>query len=87
MTNSTVHEKFKKTTRKKVVIGKHVIIGANTVIFPGCTIKEGTSVGAMSLINQNTKNWGVYFGIPAKLKKKRKIIPKILINKFLKFQK
>lgn len=78
MTGSTVDKKFKKDNCKKVLLEKHVIIGANSVIFPGCILKEGSSIGACSLVKKDTKAWGVYYGIPAKFKKKRK---KILINK------
>ena len=69
MTNSTINKKFKKINKKKVLLKKHCIIGTNSVVFPGCTLEQGTAVGAMSLINQNTKSWSVYAGIPASLKK------------------
>lgn len=78
MTGSTVDKKLKKDTCKKVLLEKHVIIGANSVIFPGCVLKEGSSIGACSLVKKDTKAWCVYYGIPARFKKKRK---KILINK------
>jgi acetyltransferase-like isoleucine patch superfamily enzyme len=72
MTNPTIPEKYKNVLRKKVTIGKHVIIGASSIVLPGVEISEGCSVGAMSLITKNTEPWGVYFGIPAKRLKNRK---------------
>lgn len=86
MTNSTINKKFKKINKKRVLLKKHCIIGTNSVIFPGCTLEEGTAVGAMSLINKNTKSWSVYVGVPANFKKIRKKIPSSLIKKFSKLK-
>ena len=58
----------------KVLLEKFVIIGANSVIFPGCVLKEGSAIGACSLVNRDTEPWGIYYGTPAKFKKKRKPI-------------
>jgi acetyltransferase-like isoleucine patch superfamily enzyme len=86
MTNSTINQEFKKITKGKIIIEKHVIIGTNSIILPGCLIREGSSIGAMSLVNKNTKSWSVYFGIPATYKKKRKKISQRLINRFINFK-
>ncbi len=82
MTNSTVDKKFKKEIYKKIIIKKHSIIGCNSVIFPGSILEEGTSVGAMSLINFKTKKWGVYVGVPAKIIKKRRKVKKSFLSDF-----
>lgn len=66
MTNPTILDEYRNCTFAKVVVGKHAIIGANSMIMPGCNIAEGVAVGAMSLIFRPTKEWGIYFGIPAK---------------------
>ena len=55
----------------KVTIEKHAIIGAGSVVLPGCRIAEGCSVGALSLINRDLKPWGVYAGTPASRIKER----------------
>ena len=72
LTNPTIPEKFLNTKIKKVVIGRHVIIGSGSVILPGVTIGEGSSVGALSLVNKSLENWGIYLGVPAKKIKSRK---------------
>jgi len=72
MVNSLIPTKYKKETFAKVVIGRHVIIGAGSIVMPGVDLAEGCSVGAMTLINQSTEVWGVYVGIPAKRIKERK---------------
>jgi galactoside O-acetyltransferase len=71
MTNSTINKKYKKEIKEKVLIDRHVIIGANSVVLPGVHLKEGTSVGACSLIIKTTDEWSIYCGQPAKNIKKR----------------
>ena len=72
LTNPTVPAKFKKETKRPVHIGRHCIVGTNSIIFPGVTLHEGTSVGAMSMVTKSTEPWSVYFGAPAKRLKSRK---------------
>ena len=66
LTNPTVSAKYKKGIKKEIVIGRHVIVGAGSIIMPGVTLKEGTSVGAMSLVRKSTEEWSIYLGNPAK---------------------
>jgi acetyltransferase-like isoleucine patch superfamily enzyme len=84
MVNSLVDARFKSETLSKVVLLKHVIIGTNSVILPGVTIAEGCSAGAMTLLNKNTDEWGVYVGSPAKRIKERKKDLLALESQFLK---
>jgi acetyltransferase-like isoleucine patch superfamily enzyme len=72
MTNPTLPSKYKRETKRAVNIGKHVIIGASSIIFPGVHLAEGCSVGALALVSKSTKPWGVYVGNPAKRVKERK---------------
>ena len=71
MTNSTIPERYKNETKKPVHIGDHCIIGTNSLVMPGVTLAEGTSVGAMSMITKSTDEWTVYVGVPAKKLKNR----------------
>jgi galactoside O-acetyltransferase len=71
LTNPTVPDAYKKETKAPVFIGRHVIVGACTIVLPGVIIAEGTSVGAMSMVTKSTLEWSVYFGIPAKKIKNR----------------
>jgi acetyltransferase-like isoleucine patch superfamily enzyme len=71
LTNPTVPKQFKNVQIAKVVLGKHVIVGAGAVILPGCEIGEGSSIGALSLVTKSLEPWGVYFGTPAKRLKAR----------------
>lgn len=72
MTNSTIPKKYKFEKFESVYIGKNVIIGARSVILPGCNIADGCSIGAMTLVTKPTLPWGIYFGVPAKRIKERK---------------
>jgi len=71
LTNPTVYKKYTGGKNGKVKLLKHVIIGANSVILPKITINEGSSVGALSLVNRNLADWGVYFGSPVTMIKQR----------------
>ncbi len=71
MTNPTVDSEFKSETKKSVSIGRHVIIGASSIVFPGVDLAEGCSVGAMTLVSKSTQPWGIYVGNPAKRIKER----------------
>ena len=72
LTNPTVPAIYKRETRKAVFIGRHCIVGTGSLIFPGVTLGEGCSVGAMSMVTKSTEEWSVYFGVPAKKIKRRK---------------
>ncbi len=71
MTNQLVPIEFTKVQRQQVVLEPHVIVGSGSVILPGVVLKQGTSVGALSLIKKSTKEFSVYAGIPAKKIKNR----------------
>ncbi|MBF39149.1 acyltransferase [Idiomarina sp. UBA4520] len=71
LTNPTVPADYKAEKKAPVVLGRHVIVGAGSLIFPGVTIADGCSVGALSLVNKSTESWGIYVGNPAKRVKER----------------
>lgn len=72
LTNPTVPRELKRETFAAVHLGRHVIIGANAIVFPGVSIAEGCSVGAMALVNRSTEPWGIYVGNPARRFKDRR---------------
>lgn len=79
MVNSTIPKHLKKEIFSKVIISSNCIIGANSVVFPGVNMGEGTAVGACSLVLNDTDEWSVYVGAPAKkLKSRRKDILKLV---------
>ena len=66
LTNPMIPTKYKNLNTGKVVLRKHVIVGSASVILPGVEIKEGTAVGALSLVTKSLDEWSIYVGIPAK---------------------
>jgi len=72
MTNPMVPDKYRKVESKPIHIGRHVIIGSTSVVFPGVNIAEGSSFGAFTLINKDSEPWSINVGIPFKKIKERK---------------
>jgi acetyltransferase-like isoleucine patch superfamily enzyme len=71
LTNPTIPEKYKNVYRNKIVIGRHVIIGCSSMVFPGVSIGEGCSIGAGSIVNKGLEPWGIYVGSPVRRIKDR----------------
>lgn len=77
LTNPTVPTEYTDIKKSFVRIGKHAIIGTNTVIFPGVTIGEGAAVGAGCVVRKNLNPWTVYVGAdckPLKLRDKASVL-------------
>ncbi len=64
LTGPTLPAEYTGGKAGKVVLKRHVIIGAGSVVLPGCTIGEGCSIGALSLVATDLEPWGIYAGIP-----------------------
>ena len=72
MTNPMVPAKYKPTSISKAVhIGKHAIVGCNSVVLPGVDIPEGAAVGSLSCVTRSLEPWSINIGIPAKKKSDR----------------
>jgi len=57
----------------KIIICKHCIIGAGSVVLPNVICNEGATVGALSLVKSNLEEYSIYAGIPAiKIKSRNK---------------
>lgn len=66
LTNPMIPKEYKNLNTGKVILRKYVIIGSGSVILPSVEIKEGTAVGALSLVNKSLDEWSVYAGIPVR---------------------
>ncbi|MEG0019145.1 MAG: acyltransferase, partial [Oscillospiraceae bacterium] len=71
MTSSVIPEKYKNTIKSDITVGKYVIVGTGCSILVGATIADGVAVGAMSLVQCELQEWGIYAGIPCKRIKER----------------
>ncbi|MGN0983806.1 MAG: acyltransferase [Gemmiger sp.] len=66
MPHPTIPDRYRGVTEKPVILEKHALVGTGCTILPGVTLREGTAVGAMSLVNRDTEAWSIYIGVPAK---------------------
>lgn len=71
MTNPMVPDIYRNVESKPVYIGRHVLIGSTSVVVPGVHLAEGSAFGSFSFITEDSKEWGIYIGIPAKRVKER----------------
>jgi acetyltransferase-like isoleucine patch superfamily enzyme len=65
----------------KITICDFSTIGTGAIIFPKVTLREGSAIGAMSLVNKDTDSWGIYVGNPAKRVKERSKLVKEIYDK------
>ena len=71
MTNPMVPDEVRNVIKGKVVLKKHALIGASSLVLPGVTFEEGAATGACSLITKSCDEWSLYVGTPAKKIKDR----------------
>lgn len=72
MSNPLLPEEYTNVESQPVIMKKHTIIGAGSVVLPGVILQEGSSFGAMSLITKSSNPWSINVGIPSKQIKNRK---------------
>lgn len=72
LTNPTVPDAYKSVVHGEVILKKHVIIGAGSIILPGVIIGEGTAIGALSLVAKSIEPFKIAIGNPLKVIKDRK---------------
>ena len=61
-----IPEAFSGAQHADVIVRRHGLIGAGSVVLPGVTVGEGSAVGALSFVNCSLEAWGVYAGVPAR---------------------
>ncbi len=49
-----------------IILGRHCIVGANSVVMPSVTFFDGACLGALSLAKRDLEAWFLYAGIPAR---------------------
>jgi galactoside O-acetyltransferase len=72
LTNPTVPATFTNVKKGIIKIGKHAIIGTNTIVFPNVIIGEGCSVGAGAIVRKNLEPWTIYAMVNGRLKALKK---------------
>ena len=71
MANSVISDELKKVKTGNILLKKHALVGCYSVILPGVILEHATSVGAHSLVKNNTEAFDIVGGTPAKFIKKR----------------
>lgn len=66
LTGPTVPDAFRNVTNGPVILSKHVIVGAGSVILPGVTIGLAASIGALTLIRKDVPPFAIMGGNPAR---------------------
>lgn len=73
MTNPTIPNKYRPTMKiGKVVIGKHSILGSNTIVHCDVELGEGTATGSGTIVTKSLPDWVIWIGSPARFYKKRR---------------
>jgi acetyltransferase-like isoleucine patch superfamily enzyme len=67
LTGPTVSADLRNVQAARIVIGRHAVIGANSVVLPGTQVEEGAMVGALSLARGTLEAWKVHAGAPARV--------------------
>ncbi len=68
----------------EIIIKKHCIVGAGSVVLPNIVLNEGSSIGALSLVNKSLESYKLYAGIPARFIKNRNKSEILSLEKLLK---
>lgn len=71
LTGPTIPDEFKKVRTGAVHLGRHVVIGAGSIVLPNVTLGFGATVGALSLVSRSVGECEVVAGSPAKVVKHR----------------
>lgn len=69
--NPQVPQEFKHTKFTTITFEDFTCVGVNSIVMPGVTLKEGSVLGAGSVLTKDTEPWTIYVGSPAKAVKLR----------------
>lgn len=72
LTGPALPSKYTNIRSADVYLGKHVIVGCGSIVLPGVSLGEGVAIGALSLVNKDCSEFGVYAGNPLRFVKERK---------------
>jgi galactoside O-acetyltransferase len=67
LTGPTVSDELRRVDVAPVHIGRHVIVGAGSVILPGVTIGDGAAVGALSIVKRDVEPFTIVAGPEARV--------------------
>lgn len=71
MSNPMIPDEYKNVFSAPVIIGKHSIVGAGSIILPDSILQAGATIGALSLVSGIVPSFEIFAGVPAKKIKER----------------
>jgi dTDP-4-amino-4,6-dideoxy-D-glucose acyltransferase len=72
LTGPTVPDEMRRVENAPVTVGRHVVVGAGSVILPGVSIAEGACVGALSLVKRDVSAFTIVAGHDGRVVGERK---------------
>ncbi|MEZ5940490.1 MAG: acyltransferase [Planctomycetaceae bacterium] len=67
LTNPLVPDEFRDVQEGSVTLQNHVIIGSGSVVLPDVSFGLGASVGALSLVKDDVREFDIVGGTPARI--------------------
>lgn len=71
LTGPTIPSDLTNVTAAPVRIGRHVVVGAGSIVLPGVTIGDGSAIGALSLVKHDVPEFVIAAGNPLQVIKSR----------------
>lgn len=72
LTNPNIPIQYRgKTTISEIFIGKHAVLGTNTIVHPLVKVCDGAATGSLTLVTKDLEEWSIYIGSPARKIKDR----------------
>ncbi len=71
LTNPTIPMKYRNFRQGDVVLRRHAIVGAGSIVLPDVTIGLAAAVGALTLVNKSVEDFAVVAGYPFRIIGKR----------------
>jgi dTDP-4-amino-4,6-dideoxy-D-glucose acyltransferase len=62
LTGPTIPDELRRVHAAPVHIGRHVVVGAGSIVLPGVSIGEGAAVGALSLVKHDVAPFAIVVG-------------------------
>ena len=66
LVNPTIPLQYRSVVFGPIHMEPFTTLGVQVTVMPGVTIKEGSVVGANSVVTKDTEPWGIYLGSPAR---------------------
>ncbi len=67
LTGPTIPDEFRSVHRGRIEIGRHAVVGTNSVVHPDVTIGDGAIIGSGSVVTRDIPAWSIALGAPARV--------------------